>query len=118
MTAEQVRRVLENARPIDWHDAGLAWGNTSSWPEPLAAEAALDAAFAGLTAGAQAKPSLLEFKGRGLVVPLAARGVARFSFADLCAAPLGAGDYLEIARRFHTLPVWTVSRAHLSASPS
>ncbi|MCH8002281.1 MAG: cell division protein ZapE, partial [Proteobacteria bacterium] len=79
-------------------------------PLGVAAEAALDAAFAGLTAGAQAKPSLLEFKGRGLVVPLAARGVARFSFADLCAAPLGAGDYLEIARRFHTLVVDDVPR--------
>ena len=79
-------------------------------PLGAAAEAALDAAFAELTAGAQAKPSLLEFKGRGLVVPLAARGVARFSFADLCTAPLGAGDYLEIARRFHTLVVDDVPR--------
>ena len=39
MTTEQVRRVLESAYPIDGHDAGLARGNTSSWPEPLAAEA-------------------------------------------------------------------------------
>ncbi len=74
-------------------------------PLDEAAEAALDAAFAELTAGAQAKPSLLEFKGRGLVVPLAARGVARFSFAELCEAPLGAGDYLALAKRFHTLVV-------------
>jgi cell division protein ZapE len=30
-------------------------------------------------------------------------GAARFSFADLCAQPLGAEDYLKIARAFHTL---------------
>ena len=30
-------------------------------------------------------------------------GAARFSFHDLCEQPLGAGDYLRIAREFHTL---------------
>ena len=30
-------------------------------------------------------------------------GVARFSFADLCANPLGSLDYLCIAHEFHTL---------------
>ena len=30
-------------------------------------------------------------------------GVARFSFADLCGQPLGAGDYLKIAHEFHTI---------------
>lgn len=29
--------------------------------------------------------------------------VARFSFADLCSRPVGAGDYLAIAKRFHTV---------------
>jgi cell division protein ZapE len=29
--------------------------------------------------------------------------VARFSFADLCAQPLAAADYLKIAHEFHTL---------------
>jgi cell division protein ZapE len=42
-------------------------------------------------------------KGRTLRVPEAAQGVARFSFADLCAQPLGALDYLRIAHAFHTV---------------
>ena len=29
--------------------------------------------------------------------------VARFSFGDLCSRAVGAGDYLAIAKRFHTV---------------
>ena len=42
-------------------------------------------------------------KGRRLRVPLAAMGVARFAFADLCERPLGPLDFLRIAHAFHTL---------------
>jgi cell division protein ZapE len=38
-------------------------------------------------------------------VPQAAKGVARFSFHDLCEQPLAAADYLEIAQHFHTVLV-------------
>jgi cell division protein ZapE len=67
------------------------------------ADAAMDAAWRRLTDCAQGKPLRLTVFGRSLVVPQAARGVARFSFADLCEAPLAAADYLEIARNFHTV---------------
>jgi len=76
-----------------------------TWHAPLdeTARAALDAAFAALTEGATAKPDSLTVKGRRLTVALAARGVARFAFKDLCETALGAEDYLTLATHFHTL---------------
>ncbi|HZA00899.1 MAG TPA: cell division protein ZapE [Hyphomicrobiaceae bacterium] len=63
----------------------------------------LDRIWLQLTGVAAAQPTELVVKGRRLHVPLAARGVARFRFADLCEKPLGSLDYLHIARAFHTL---------------
>ncbi|MDA8231809.1 MAG: cell division protein ZapE [Magnetospirillum sp.] len=67
------------------------------------ADAALDGAFAHLTEGAFPHPDRMAVNGRTLAVPLAAAGVARFSFAELCQAALGPADYLALAGRYHTL---------------
>jgi cell division protein ZapE len=69
---------------------------------PRAAKA-LDAAFTRLTEGAAGAPEEIAVKGRQLAVRRAARGVACFSFAELCEAPLGPGDYLAIAGRYHAV---------------
>ena len=42
-------------------------------------------------------------KGRAIAFPRTQGGMARATFAELCERPLGAGDYLAIAKRFHTL---------------
>jgi cell division protein ZapE len=72
-------------------------------PLDRASADALDAAFRRLTGMARGKPMDLDVKGRTLHVPEAAHGVARFTFDELCDRPLGALDYLNLARRFHTL---------------
>ena len=79
--------------------------DVSLFHAPLGPKAsqAIDRIFAELTDGAEPEPEALTVKGRNLPVPLAARGVARFSFDDLCAQPLAANDYLAVARRYHTL---------------
>jgi cell division protein ZapE len=74
-------------------------------PADAKAFAALSHAFAALTGVEKASPTTLEYLGRSLRVPQAKNRVARFSFADLCAAPLGARDFLEIAANFHTVIV-------------
>lgn len=72
---------------------------------PLSAETdrKMDEAWAAVTHGQAAAPEALTVKGRQVTVPLAAGKSARFSFADLCDAPLGARDYLAIAERFDTI---------------
>ena len=72
-------------------------------PLGAATDATMDAAWKRLTDGAKGKSLTLTVLGRKLVVPQAARGVARFSFHQLCEMPLAAPDYLAIARDFHTV---------------
>lgn len=48
-------------------------------------------------------PMDIDVLGRKLHVPQAARGCARFQFADLCEAPLGPPDYLALAKTFQTI---------------
>ncbi len=67
------------------------------------ADAAMNAAFARLTAGASPGPETLDVQGRKLSVQKQAMGVARFSFEELCTKPLGAADYLTLARHYHTV---------------
>src|SRR6476646_6627478 len=71
-------------------------------PADARAEAATDASFRKLTGRTRGEQQTLRHKGRSIVVPQAALGVARFSFADLCEAPLGP---LDIAHGFHTLMI-------------
>lgn len=68
-------------------------------PDP----AAMDRAWDRLTSGAEPQSCTLTVQGRAVPVPREAAGVARFGFAELCARPLGAADYLAIAARFHTV---------------
>ncbi len=69
------------------------------------AEVALDMAWQRLTGLLEGERIDLTLQGRVLHVPQAAMGVARFNFSQLCESPLGANDYLRLAREFHTLIV-------------
>jgi cell division protein ZapE len=72
-------------------------------PADAKAKAALDEAWRRLAGGQGGAPCELTVKGHAVRVPEAARGVARFSFEELCARPLAAADYLKIGHKFHTL---------------
>lgn len=97
--------LLELAAQKDYRQARLA--GREMWHTPLGskATAALEKVFDDLADGAEATSEELTVKGRELVVPAAARGVARFHFDDLCRAALGAEDYLAIARRYHMVVI-------------
>jgi cell division protein ZapE len=94
--------VRLNAR-IDFRLEKLTGVPTWYVPDDGKAGAALDAAWRRLAGGQVGGPQDLMVKGHAVHVPLAAMGVARFSFDDLCARPLAALDYIRIAHEFHTV---------------
>ena len=100
--------VLQGER--DFRRARLHGGAVWHTPTGARAERALDEAFRQLTGGAPAQPDRLLVMGRTLHVPLAANGVARFDFSELCGTALGAGDYLALATHFHALVLDEVPR--------
>ncbi len=91
--------ALEGDR--DFRRARLHGMPTWHVPSNGRADRAMDAAFADMTGGAPAHAERLTVMGRGVMVPVAARGVARFDFEALCGTALGAGDYLALATHYH-----------------
>jgi cell division protein ZapE len=71
-------------------------------PDDAAAERTMDRAWATVSHGSETRDTIA-LKGRKVAVPRAAGRAARFSFAELCDAPLGARDYLAIAERYDTV---------------
>ena len=53
--------------------------------------------------GPRAPSDAVVNQGRSIHVPQAYHGMARFSFEDLCAKPLGASDYLKLCSLYHTI---------------
>jgi len=64
---------------------------------------ALAQSWRELTAGQITRSHQITVKGRQIVVPMEAGGIARFSFDELCARPLAASDYHILAHRYHTI---------------
>ena len=98
----QAERDYRRRRELD----GATW----FVPADARAKEAMDAAFAESTGGEEGRAETIMVTGRRVAVPLAAGGAARFEFRALCEAYLGAGDYLEIARRYHTVLIDHVPR--------
>ena len=76
-----------------------------AWLSPLdpEARAEFDEFWAEMKGDEPEEPAHLTVKGRDVVIARTAGGLARATFAELCARPLGASDYLAVAGRFHTL---------------
>lgn len=102
--------LLKEKLSIVWMTGGTDYrlqclAGTGVYFHPLGKVAANNAesVFKRLTQNAETYPETLTIKGRTLHVHEATKGVARFSFAQLCERPLGAADYLAIAHNYHTV---------------
>ena len=100
--------VLSLNGPVDYRLDRL--GGIGTWHTPLGdqATAQVREAFYRLTDyppedAAHVPSAEIEVGNRTLFVPKSLKGVAVFSFKRLCDQPLGAADYLAIARAYHTV---------------
>ena len=102
---KQHMEVIELKGRTDFRLENLAGAPVWHVPADAAADAALDQAWRRLTGGQAGTSQDLPVLGRVLKVPRAAKGVARFTFHQLCEEPLAAADYLKLAHEFHTLVI-------------
>jgi predicted ATPase len=63
----------------------------------------LDEIWNQLTENRRGESLELDIQGRKLIVPCAIKGIARFTFHELCVRPLGPRDYSHLAQSFHTI---------------
>ncbi len=94
--------VIEVDGGIDYRLRALEKVEVYHVPADEAGERRLDAAFRELAGGeGHARP--VQVLGRELPVQRRAIGVIWFDFATLCGGPRSQNDYLDIARRYHTV---------------
>lgn len=74
------------------------------------ADAALERAFMSIGRHEGADSAGIEIEGRMIRTRREARGVVWFDFRELCDGPRGKADYIELARRYHTVLVSNVPR--------
>lgn len=89
--------------PTDYRLGRVRGHETFIHPLGPEADRKLQDLWERLTDTEKGETASLDVLGRKLHVPQAAHGAARFTFADLCEAPLGPPDYLSLARSFRTL---------------
>jgi len=92
--------VVEMAGARDWRRDRMTSAQVWHTPDD---RAGFEDLWRELKGGEPEEPAHLTVLGRDVVVKRTVGSMARATFADLCAKPLGPQDYLAIAQRFHTL---------------
>lgn len=92
--------VVEVGGARDWRLDRIIGARVWHGPED---RAGFEALWAALKGEQDEAPTTLHVQGREVTLERTDGGLARATFAELCARPLGAQDYLAIAERFHTL---------------
>lgn len=98
---QECMEVVELDGGIDYRLKCLIDTGVYFWP--LTKSAMADEVFERLTGGAKVDSEKLNIKGRTIPVDRVAKGIARFTFQQLCERPMGAEDYLAIADSYHTV---------------
>ena len=102
--------VVELDGASDYRLRTLTRAGVYHHPVGGAAERALEQAFLGVAGEAGAAQVQVEIEGRQILARRVAPGTIWFDFAQLCEGPRGTADYIELARRYHTVLVSGVPR--------
>ena len=95
-------QVVELRSPTDYRQHRLQGAQVYFHPAGTA-RGRIAAIWSDLTGGAEGEPLLLPVNGREVELPRFASGIGRASFWELCARPLGPGDYIAIAQACRVL---------------
>lgn len=110
---ELIRQHLEVVQVdagVDYRLRVLEKGGVFHFPADARADAAMAKTFEAIAGGQGERDVELEIEGRAMRALRAGPGVAWFRFAELCGGPRGQADYIELARRYHTVLISEVSR--------
>lgn len=102
---KQHMEVVELAGANDYRLRALEREGVYHTPLDEHAEAAQRAAFEAVAGEPGSAEVALEIEGRDIMARRTAGGVAWFDFPQLCEGPRGTADYIELARRYHTILV-------------
>jgi cell division protein ZapE len=102
--------LVELDGDADYRLRALTHAGVYHHPLGEAAERAQEAGFIAVAGGPGEAARTLEIEGREVQVRRIAPGVVWFDFDELCGGPRGTADYIELARRYHTVLVSGVPR--------
>jgi len=95
--------VLQLDGGNDYRLRALTRAGVYHHPLGAAADAALENGFVSVAGEEGEAAAELEIEGRTLIARRLAPGTAWFDFAQLCEGARGTADYIELARRYHTV---------------
>jgi cell division protein ZapE len=107
---KQHLEVVHLDGPVDYRLRALEKGGVFHVPADTAAEKAMTFTFEAIASGQGARNVELEIEARTIKLLRSGPGVAWFAFDELCGGPRGQADYIELAKRFHTVLVSGVKR--------
>jgi cell division protein ZapE len=107
---EQRLEIVQVDGGADYRLRVLEKGGVYHFPAGTGADAAMGKTFEAIAGGQGRRDDELEIEGRTILALRTGPGVAWFRFEELCGGPRGQADYIELARRFHTVVISDVRR--------
>ena len=107
---KQHLEVVQVDGGADYRLRVLEKGGVFHFPADARADAVMANTFEAIVGGPGERDVELEIESRAIMALRTGPGVAWFRFGELCSGPRGQADYIELARRYHTVLISGVWR--------